>query len=105
MQEVMLVDRGRNLVYVKGQVPGQKGGWVRISDASKGNRLSDDLLKKVGSVNGWESPEDTMYASMDDLYPIFKMDDSVDGNGLPGNTLKAPVRDTNPIVYDGDGPA
>ncbi len=29
----MQVDAERNLVYVKGQVPGHKGNWVYIRDA------------------------------------------------------------------------
>ena len=33
---VYKVDAARDLVYVKGHVPGNNGGWVRISDATKG---------------------------------------------------------------------
>lgn len=33
---VYKIDTRRNLVYVKGQVPGQNGGFVRLTDAVKG---------------------------------------------------------------------
>ncbi len=33
---VLKIDTQRDLLYVKGAVPGPKGGWIRISDAVKG---------------------------------------------------------------------
>ena len=98
MQQVMKVDRGRDLIYVRGIVPGNKGGWVRVSDANKGNRLSHSLATKVdelagAAVYGGEVP-----------YPLFMRERGVDGCGLPGFEIEAPVRDDNPIVYEGDLP-
>ena len=33
---VMRIDKDRNLVFVRGHVPGMAGGFVRITDAVKG---------------------------------------------------------------------
>lgn len=46
---VMKVDRGRNLLYLKGAIPGQNGGFVEIRDAVKkplwGSQKVEDELK------------------------------------------------------------
>lgn len=34
--QVFKVDPYNNLIYVKGHVPGNKGQWVRVTDAVKG---------------------------------------------------------------------
>ena len=94
MQRVMKIDRGRDLIYVRGQVPGQRGGWVRVSDACKGNKLGQELCDKVNEVNGGE-----VYDGVP--YPIFKREEGVDGCGMPGFELLAPAVEENPIVYGG----
>jgi large subunit ribosomal protein L3 len=33
--EVVRTDAGRGLVFIKGAVPGSKGGWVTVKDAVK----------------------------------------------------------------------
>ena len=74
--EVIAVDRGRELVYVKGQVPGPKGGWIEVRDSKKLNGLSGDLAKGVNEVNDG-----------DDIYEggevplVFKRVKGVDGSG------------------------
>ncbi|GMI22314.1 hypothetical protein TeGR_g10953 [Tetraparma gracilis] len=92
MQKVMKIDRGRDLIYVKGQVPGNKGGWVVVKDAIKGNQLSHDLCGKVNEICGEDVYEGVPF-------PLFQRRE-VDGCGLPGYELHAPAKDENPIDYE-----
>ncbi len=39
--EVVRIDADRNLVLVKGAVPGPRGGWIELSDAVKGAKSDD----------------------------------------------------------------
>merc|ERR1719201_380005 len=52
---VIMIDRGRNLVYVNGGVPGQKGAFVEIRDAVKrslSGRLVVAKLQQVDCIDG-----------------------------------------------------
>ncbi|MFA7440009.1 MAG: 50S ribosomal protein L3 [Sphingomonadaceae bacterium] len=39
--EIVLTDADRDLLFVKGSVPGSKGGWLLVADAVKGARPAD----------------------------------------------------------------
>jgi large subunit ribosomal protein L3 len=39
--EIVGTDAGRGLIFVKGSVPGHKGGWLLVKDAVKGERHKD----------------------------------------------------------------
>ena len=65
---IVKIDRGRNLIYIDGSVPGQKGTFVEIRDAVK-----KPLWRTTGMV-------------LDDLkrppLPTFDYDPTIDGTGV-----------------------
>ena len=85
MLEVVKIDRGRELIYVKGQVPGNKGNWVEIRDAKKGNGLSESLVKTVN-----DQLDDKVYPEDKVPFPIFQKVFGVDGCGMPGHDVWKP---------------
>mmetsp|Transcript_111162 Transcript_111162/g.166504 ORF Transcript_111162/g.166504 Transcript_111162/m.166504 type:complete len:400 (+) Transcript_111162:168-1367(+) len=64
---VLKVDRGRDLIYVAGAVPGQKGGFVEIKDAVK------KPLWRTDKVMG---------ALVRPPLPTFEYDAEIDGTGV-----------------------
>lgn len=64
--QILKIDRGRNLIYVRGHVPGQKGAFVEIQDAVKKPLWRTD--KVVGAL---ERPP----------LPTFEFDSEIDGTG------------------------
>jgi len=64
--QILKIDRGRNLLYVRGHVPGQKGAFVEIRDAVKKPLWRTD--KVLGSL---ERPP----------LPTFDYDPEIDGTG------------------------
>jgi len=65
---VYMIDPVRNLIYVKGSVPGNKGGYVRVTDAIKGaNFLS--TKRTIGSP-----PFPTFYPPTDDFREVIIAD-------------------------------
>ena len=74
--EVMGIDRGREVLYVKGQVPGPKGGWIEVRDSKKGAGLNEELVKGVNDVNGEE-----IYKG-GNVPIVFERVKGVDGNGF-----------------------
>eukprot|EP00815_Leptocylindrus_aporus_P010042 CAMPEP_0116074386 /NCGR_PEP_ID=MMETSP0322-20121206/15904_1 /TAXON_ID=163516 /ORGANISM="Leptocylindrus danicus var. apora, Strain B651" /LENGTH=368 /DNA_ID=CAMNT_0003564035 /DNA_START=85 /DNA_END=1188 /DNA_ORIENTATION=+ len=67
---IVKIDRGRNLLYVKGAVPGQKGGFVEIRDAVK-KPLFGCSSEKI------EGGEKTNIPPL----PTFEYDPNIDGCG------------------------
>ncbi len=65
--KVVKIDRGRDLMYVAGAVPGQKGGFVEIRDAVKKPLWRTDQV--LGSLH--RPP-----------LPTFEYDTEIDGSGL-----------------------
>ena len=63
---VVKVDRGRDLIYVAGPVPGQKGAFVEIKDSMKKPLWQTDMV-----MNSLERPS----------LPTFDYDAAIDGNG------------------------
>ncbi|GMH91207.1 hypothetical protein TrVE_jg2561 [Triparma verrucosa] len=92
MLEVVKVDRGRELIYVKGQVPGARGNWVKVSDAKKGNMLCKELVEKVNEEAGEE-----IYPGGEVPYPIFERVEGKDGSGLKGMEVWKPKGDVDPF--------
>jgi len=37
--KILKIEPERNLLYIKGSVPGQNGGWIRVKDAERGPRF------------------------------------------------------------------
>ena len=82
---IVKVDRGRNLLYVIGAVPGNKGSFVEIRDAVKKPLWGTD--KVLGEL---DRPP----------LPTFEFDDSVDGSGEAGHEEFMPLPDYDPLAAD-----
>jgi large subunit ribosomal protein L3 len=54
--QVVSVDEERNLVLVRGNIPGHEGSWVRISDAVK-RRLPESAPFPAGLRSAAEGPD------------------------------------------------
>jgi large subunit ribosomal protein L3 len=82
---VVKVDRGRNLLYVAGCVPGNKGTFVEIRDAVK------KPLWRTNRVMGeLERPP----------LPTFEYDLAIDGSNEPGYEEFKPMEDKDPLDPD-----
>lgn len=81
---ILKVDRGRNLIYVSGHVPGQKGNFVEIRDAVKKPLWRTDLV--LGSL---ERPP----------LPTFEFDPEIDGTGICMEEFM-PMGDVDPLDPD-----
>jgi len=82
--KVVKIDRGRDLIYVAGAVPGQKGGFVEIKDAIKKPLWRTD--KVLGSL---ERPP----------LPTFEYDPEIDGSGQCFEEFM-PLGDEDPLDPD-----
>lgn len=82
---ILKIDRGRNLIYVKGAVPGQKGKFVEIRDAIK---------KPLWGTDSIEGGEEQKRPPL----PTFAYEEGIDGSGLPGFEEIMPVPDTDPYL-------
>ena len=79
---IIKIDRGRDLIYVKGPVPGQKGNFVEIRDAVKKPLFGTEKVE--GEV---KFPP----------LPTFEYEEGVDGSGLPGFDIMMPQQKTDPF--------
>jgi len=82
---VLKIDRGRNLVYVKGAVPGNKGEFVEIKDAIKKPLWGTDLIE--GGADCKRPP-----------VPTFDYELDIDGSGKRGFDVFMPIPDKDPHV-------
>lgn len=81
---ILKIDRGRDLIYVKGHVPGQNGNFVEIQDAVKKPLWRTD--KVLGSI---ERPP----------LPSFEYDPEIDGTGTCYEEFM-PLGDEDPLDPD-----
>lgn len=79
---IVKIDRGRNLIYVKGPVPGQNGNFVEIRDAVK------KPLFGTEKVEG-----DAKFPPL----PTFEYEDGVDGCGEGGFEVMMPQQKDDPF--------
>eukprot|EP00934_Nitzschia_sp_Nitz4_P007442 Nitzschia sp. Nitz4//scaffold161_size51353//16833//18062//NITZ4_006945-RA/size51353-processed-gene-0.70-mRNA-1//-1//CDS//3329537900//7432//frame0 len=81
---ILKVDRGRNLIYIAGHVPGQKGGFVEIRDSVKKPLWRTDRV-----LESLERPP----------LPTFEYDPEIDGSG---NCVEEfmPLGDEDPLDPD-----
>jgi len=87
---VLKVDRGRNLIYVKGGIPGQRGNFVEVKDAIKKPLWGSD---KVAPNEDGSVPDRPPL-------PTFAFDESIDGCGEAGYEEIMPVGNKDPLNYD-----
>lgn len=82
---IVKIDRGRNLLYVHGAVPGNKGAFLELRDAVKKPLWRTDLVP----VN--RPP-----------VPTFEFDETVDGSGESGHVVWMPLPTNDPLAPDQD---
>ena len=82
---VLKIDRGRNILYIKGAVPGNKGSFVEIKDAIK---------KPLWGTNFVEGKEDCKIPPL----PTFEYDQNIDGTGQSGFDVFMPIHDKDPLI-------
>lgn len=80
---IVKIDRGRNLLYVRGAIPGNKGAFVEIRDAVKKPLWGTDKL-----LDPLESPP----------LPTFEFDKSRDGSGAIGFEEIMPLPGKDPLA-------
>jgi len=80
---IVKIDRGRNLIYVKGAVPGQKGAFVEVRDSVKKPLFGTELVE-----GGLETKTPPL--------PTHSYDD-VDGCGEPGYEIFMPPGIVDPL--------
>ena len=81
---IIKIDRGRDLIYVKGAVPGNKGSFVEIRDAVK---------RPLFGTNKIEGGEDVKFPPL----PTFEYEEGVDGCGEPGFEVMMPMQEEDPL--------
>merc|ERR1719444_631968 len=82
---VMKIDRGRNLIFVKGSVPGNKGEFVEIKDAVKKPLFGSENIE--GGVSTKIPP-----------IPTHEYDDAIDGCGKSGFEVIMPLVELDPFA-------
>jgi hypothetical protein len=87
---VIKIDRGRNLLFVEGAVPGNKGNFVEIRDAVKKPLWRTDKV-----LDGMDRPP----------LPTFESDESIDGCGQGGHEAFMPIAQKDPLAPDVDDDA
>lgn len=87
---IVKVDVGRNILYVKGAIPGNKGEFVEIKDAVK--RPLWNTEKVAGEL---DRPP----------LPTFEYEEGVDGNGEAGHELFMPLSNRDPFGDDDEAAA
>jgi large subunit ribosomal protein L3 len=81
---VLKVDRGRNLLFIRGSIPGNKGEFVEIRDAVK-----KPLWGTPNVLDGLEKPP----------LPTFAYDPEKDGSGLAGFDEFMPIPNEDPFDH------
>eukprot|EP00581_Thalassiosira_minuscula_P008851 CAMPEP_0183704226 /NCGR_PEP_ID=MMETSP0737-20130205/1628_1 /TAXON_ID=385413 /ORGANISM="Thalassiosira miniscula, Strain CCMP1093" /LENGTH=409 /DNA_ID=CAMNT_0025931055 /DNA_START=17 /DNA_END=1246 /DNA_ORIENTATION=+ len=81
---IVKIDRGRNLLYLKGAVPGNKGAFVEIQDAVK---------KPLFGTEKCEGGKDSAFPPL----PTFEYEEGVDGCGEPGFDVMMPLQEQDPL--------
>jgi len=81
---IVKIDRGRNLIYVKGAVPGNKGEFVEIRDAVK---------KPLFGTEKCEGGEDSVFPPL----PTFEYEEGIDGCGEAGFESMMPMQELDPL--------
>lgn len=81
---IIKIDRGLDLLFVRGAVPGNRGGFVEIRDAVKRPLFGTDLVE-FGAEGSATPP-----------LPTFEYDDDIDGSGKLGFEVMKPLEERDP---------
>jgi len=87
---VVKIDKGRNLLYVHGAVPGNAGLFVEIRDAVK-----KPLWNTKSVLDEVDRPP----------LPTAEFDPEIDGSGLSGHEVWMPMPEKDPLAPDADDEA
>lgn len=89
------IDAGRDLLYVKGAVPGQNGKWIEVRDAVRQSVFGTD--KVLGGVS--LPPVPTFFPGEDyDANGSYDFEGYVDGTGEKGLEINMPFGDIDPFA-------
>uniref|UniRef100_A0A7S2UC97 Large ribosomal subunit protein uL3m n=1 Tax=Attheya septentrionalis TaxID=420275 RepID=A0A7S2UC97_9STRA len=83
---IVKVDRGRNLLYVKGAIPGNKGGFVEIRDAVKKPLFGTE---KIFGADPQENSKPPL--------PTYSYEEGIDGSGESGHEEWMPLGKKDPM--------
>lgn len=81
---IIKIDRGRDLLYLKGAVPGNKGEFVEIRDAVK---------RPLFGTEKCEGGNDSAFPPL----PTFEYEEGVDGCGEAGHEVMMPKQEQDPL--------
>lgn len=80
-KRIVKIDRGRDLLYVLGGVPGPHGAWLEIRDA-----IRRPLFGNTTLVRELVPPQ-----------PTFEYEEEIDGSGQPGHEIFMPLPQKDPV--------
>jgi large subunit ribosomal protein L3 len=89
-KRIIKIDRGRNLLYILGSIPGNKGAWVEIKDA-----VRKPLWKTEHVIDKVDRPP----------LPTYATDPTIDGSGEPGHEVFMPLPERDPLSFKEDDAA
>jgi large subunit ribosomal protein L3 len=81
---IVKIDRGRDLIYVRGAVPGNKGSFVEIRDAVK---------RPLFGTEKCEGGNESAFPPL----PTFAYEEGVDGSGEAGFDVMMPMQEQDPL--------
>ena len=81
---IIKIDRGRNLLFVRGAVPGNKGGFVEIRDAVKRPLFGTEMVEG-GAVGSAVPP-----------LPTAVYEEGIDGSMVKGYEIMKPLEERDP---------
>jgi len=82
---VVKIDRGRNLLFVKGAVPGNKGSFVEVRDAVK---------KPLWGTTHIDGGEERKFPPL----PTGECEEGIDGSGEAGHEIMMPLASVDPFA-------
>jgi large subunit ribosomal protein L3 len=112
---IVKIDRGRNIIYVKGAVPGNKGEFVEVRDSVKKPLFGTkavlgyvpDKVLELGGAAGADSGgavmiDTSVRGNKFPPLPTFDYDPEIDGTGLSGFEEMMPLAEKDPLAPNMD---
>jgi ribosomal protein L3 len=86
---VLKIDRGRNLIYVMGGVPGQNGNWLELRDSKRKPFIGvGGGGKTMNDPSGYDTSLLESPVERHVPFPIWKQEEGIDGSGIEGITVE-----------------
>jgi large subunit ribosomal protein L3 len=108
---IVKIDRGRNLLFVKGSIPGNKGDFVEVRDSVKrplfgtkfvSGYVPDKMIEISGDSGGAFMIDTSIKGNKFPPLPSFQYDTSIDGSGVPGFDEFMPLQEKDPLAPNMD---